>query len=160
MDVIGKNSLNFDKRFNEGDLMTLHGIIPHNFPNLFSLGLSQAGVGVNQTQRMDGQSRHVAYTIAEAEGKSCGKKVVIEPTEAVCEQWGDQVASKAYLLASMGGCTPSYFTQEAAIERHSTEQQMKSARSAIYGQGYATYAKILHDWRAKGALEGLEVTAV
>jgi hypothetical protein len=160
MDVIGRDGLNFDQRFNEGDLMTLHGIIPHNFPNMFSLGLSQAGVGVNQTQRMDEQSTHVAYTIAEAERKSGGgKKVVIEPTEAVCEQWGDQVASKAYLLATMGGCTPSYFTQEAAIEKHSIEQQMKSARSAIYGQGYAAYAKILHDWRAKGDLEGLEVTA-
>lgn len=160
MDVVGRNNRNFDQRFNEGDLMTLHGLIPHDFPNLFSLGLSQAGVGVNQTQRMDEQSKHIAYTIREAEKKSgSGKKAIIEPTEATCEKWGDQVASVAYLLASMGGCTPSYFTQEAAIEKHSPEQQAKSARSAIYGQGYATYAKILKDWRDKGDLEGLEVTA-
>ena len=159
LEVVGKDSLNFDKRFNEGDLMTLHGLIAHKFPNLFSLGLSQAGVGVNQTQRMDMQSAHIAYTISEAERKSGSNKVVIEPTEAVSEQWGDEIASKAFLLASMGGCTPSYFTQEAAIEKHTPEQQMKSARSAIYGRGYATYAKILSDWRAKGNLEGLDVTA-
>ena len=159
MDVIGKNSRNFDQRFNEGDLMTLHGIIPRDFPNLFSLGLSQAGVGVNQTQRMDEQSKHIAYTIAEAEKRSGSSEVVVEPTEKVCEQWGDEIASKAFLLASMGGCTPSYFTQEAAIEKHSAEQQAKSARSAIYGRGYAAYSKILRDWRAEGGLKGLEVTA-
>ena len=159
MDVIGRDGLNFDKRFNEGDLMTLHGLIPHNFPNLFSLGLAQAGVGVNQTQRMDEQSAHIAYTITEAERKSGGKKVVIEPTEEMCERWGDEVASKAFLLANMGGCTPSYFNQEAAMEKQTAEQQAKGARSAIYGQGYLSYAKILHDWRAKGDLEGLEITA-
>lgn len=159
MDVVGRDGLNYDKRYNEGDLMTLHGIIPHKFPNLFSLGLSQAGVGVNQSQRMDYQSAHIAYIIAEAEKRLSGAKVVIEPTEKVTEQWGDEIASKAYLLASMGGCTPSYFTQEAAIEKHTPEQQAKSARNALYGKGYAAYSKILQDWRAKGDLEGLEVIA-
>lgn len=67
IDVIGRDGLNLDMRFNDGDLMTLNGIIPHNFPNLFSIGLTQAGVGVNQTQRMDEQSSHIAYTIAEAD---------------------------------------------------------------------------------------------
>jgi hypothetical protein len=158
MDVVGKNGRNFDKRFNEGDLMTLHGIIPHDFPNLFSLGLSQAGVGVNQTQRMDEQSKHIAYTITEAEKRTGSKNVIIEPTQEVCDQWGDEIASKAFLLASMGGCTPSYFTQEAAIDKHTPEQQAKAARSAIYGRGYAAYSKILREWRADGGLKGLEVS--
>lgn len=163
MDIIGKDNLNFDDEFNQGDLETLHGIIPNKFPNLFSLGLSQAGVGVNQTQRMDEQSKHIGYTIAEAARQADGKdakKVVIEPTKAVVDAWGDEIASKAFLLATMGGCTPSYFTQEGAIEKHTAEQQAKGARNAIYGHGYAAYAKILRDWRAKGDLEGLEVTVV
>lgn len=159
MKVVGSKDSDLEETFKQGDWLSLHGISSHGYPNLFSLGLSQAGVGVNQTQRLDAQAANVAYTIVEARNKVGGDKVVIEPTEEVCKGWGDQVAANAYLLANMGGCTPSYFTSEAEIERHTPEQQAKSARSTLFGQGYAMYSKILEDWQRTGRLEGLQVTA-
>jgi hypothetical protein len=159
MNVVGKDGKDMEKVFKQGDWASLHGIIGHGYPNLFSLGLSQAGVGVNQTQRLDAMSAHVAYTISEARQRGGQEKVTIEPTEEVCKQWGDRIASNAYLLANMGGCTPSYFTAEAEIERHTPEQQAKSARSTLFGQGYAAYSKIIEDWRKAGNLDGLVITA-
>lgn len=159
MKVVGKDGKDMEGVFKQGEWSSLHGIIAHNYPNMFSLGLSQAGVGVNQSQRLDAMSAHVAYTIAEARKRVGKDKVIVEPTEEASKQWGDLVASNAYLLANMGGCTPSYFTSEAEIERHTPEQQAKSARSTLFGQGYAKYSEIIADWQKSGNLDGLVVSA-
>lgn len=157
--VIGKNGLDMDEVFKQGDLATLHGLIGYNYPNLFSLGLSQTGVGVNQTQRLDAQGEHAAYIIKEAEQKSGGAgKTVIEPREEACTQWGDKIASYVYLLASMAGCGPSYFNMEGDQGRAPPEVQAKVFRNTIYGQGLSEWLKIVADWRARGGLEGLEIS--
>lgn len=159
MTITGKNGLIFEERFQQLKLMSLHGLIAHHFPNLFYTGLSQAGVGVNQCQRLDEQSLHVAYTIREAEKKYNGKKTVIEPTDAACEDWGNQVAGRAHLMATMANCTPSYFNSEGGTDKMTPDQQMAMARATIWGSGYLSYANILQDWRASGKLEGFEISA-
>lgn len=160
MQVVGRTGSDMEETFKQGDWLSLYGISAHGFPNLFSLGLSQAGVGVNQTQRLDAQATNVAYTIAKAKSKTHADRVVIEPTEETCRQWGDRVAANAYLLANMAGCLPSYFTMEGEVDRQTPEQQAKSARGTIFGQGYAMYSKIMEDWQNAGKLEGFEITAV
>lgn len=160
MNVIGRTGSDMEKTFAQGDFLSLHGVISHGFPNLFSLGLSQSGVGGNQTQRLDAQSAHAAYTIVQAQNKVGADKVVIEPTEEACKQWGDRVAANAYLFSTMGGCTPSYFTNEGEIERHTPEQQLKGARSTLFGQGYAAYSQIIKNWQKDGNLAGLDVKSV
>lgn len=157
MSVIGKNNVEMEKSFKDGDWSSLHGIIAHGFPNLFSLGLAQAGVGVNQTQRLDAQSTHIAYTISEAERRAASSPCIIEPDKEACEKWGDLIAANAYLLATIGGCTPSYFTAEGEVEKQTPEQQAKSARGAILGSGYTLYSRIIEDWQKAGKLEGLQV---
>lgn len=144
--------------FKQGDWKSLHGIIGHNFPNLFSLGLSQAGVGVNQNQRLDAMSVHVAHTISQAQSKAGSAKVIIEPTEAACDQWGDKIAANSYLLAPMSGCLPSYFNQEGDVGRLPAEALAKVARNTIWGKGFTEYSRILENWQADGNLEGLEVS--
>jgi cation diffusion facilitator CzcD-associated flavoprotein CzcO len=156
--VIGKDGLDMEDEFKEGKLMSLHGLIAHNFPNLFYTGLSQAGVGVNQTQRLDEQSLHIAYTIKEACLRAKSQKTVIEATHTACDDWANQCASKAHMLATMRNCTPSYFNMEGATDRMTPEQQAVAARSALWGQGYLSYAKVLGDWRARGNLEGFEIS--
>lgn len=159
MNVIGRTGVDMDEQWKRGDWSSMHGIIGHGFPNLFSLGLSQCGVGVNQTQRLDAQSAHVAYMVSGAKSKTGTDKVVIEPTEEACKNWGDQVAANAYLLANMGSCLPSYFNQEGDMNRLTPEQQVKSARGTIFGQGFAKYSKIMEEWQEAGDLAGLEITA-
>ena len=157
--VIGKDGQNMEDRFQKGKLMTIHGLIAHNFPNLFYTGLSQAAIGVNQTQRLDEQSLHIAYTIKEAELRAKSQKTIIEPTDIACENWANQCAARAHLLATMANCTPSYFNAEGAFDKMTPEQQAGAARAAIWGQGYLSYSKILADWRASGKLEGFEISA-
>lgn len=156
-----------EARFKKGQLLTLHGTIAQHFPNLFHTGLSQAGVGVNQTQRLDQQAIHIAHTIREAERKTGGgagavggaKAVVIEPTEAACDDWANRVAGNAHKLSTMAGCTPSYFNAEGEVDKMSPEQQAGAARGAIWGQGYLDYERILKEWRSKGGLEGFAVSS-
>ena len=157
MNVIGKDGVDMDALFKEGEVHTLHGIMTNSFPNIFSLGLSQAGLGINQTQRLDDMSRYVANTINRAREQVNSERVVIEPTKKACDQWGDEILSQAYLLAGFGACTPGYFTMEGDIERVTPERALKIGRSTVYGRGYNQYAKIIEDWQKQGSLEGLEV---
>lgn len=122
--------------------------------------MAQAGVGVNQVQRIEAQSAHNAHIIVEAERKvGPGKKAIIEPTEQACKNWGDELAASAHLTSGILACTPGYFTLEGDAERIPPEVLGKMARTGLYGQGFMRYNKILEDWRARGGLEGLEVTA-
>ncbi|CAL3966889.1 unnamed protein product [Diplocarpon coronariae] len=127
-----------------------------NFQNIGLIPL-KAGVGVNQTQRLDEQGLNIAFTIREAE-RQTGQKAVIEPTNGACEDWASQTAAKAHLLYTMRGCTPSYFNAEGATDKMTPEQQAGAARLAIWGQGYLSYAKILGDWRARGKLDDFEIS--
>lgn len=159
MTVIGKDGADMDKLFKNGDVHTLHGIMTNSFPNVFSLGLSQAGLGINQTQRLDDMSKHVAYTINEARRKAGSDKVIIEANKSACDKWADEILSHSYLLAGFGQCTPGYFTLEGDIERISPEQAIKVGKSTIYGRGYTRYAEIIKNWEKQGGLEGLDVAA-
>lgn len=159
MTVTGKGGADMDKLFKEGDVHTLHGISSNNFPNVFLLGLSQAGLGINQTQRLDDMSKHVAYTICEARKQAGSDRVIIEANRAACDAWANEILSHAYLLSGFGQCTPGYFTLEGDIERISPEQAIKVGKSTVYGRGYTRYAQIIKDWEKQGGLRGLDVTA-
>ena len=161
MNIIGKDGEDMEGLSKKMDLLTLHGCTSHNYPNLFLLSLAQAGVGVNQVQRIEAQAEHNANIVAEAQRKvGEGKKPIIEPTEEACKAWGDELASSAHLTSGVLSCLPGYFTLEGDAERIPKEALGKMARSGLYGQGYLAYASILDDWRAKGDLEGIQVDAV
>jgi len=103
--------------------------------------------------------------LAEAEKRASnehrsGGNVVFEPTVEAEEEWSMRVLSKAAAFAAMAGCTPSYLNREGEIDRVSSmEDRMKAARGSIWGEGIASYVKILEEWRDEGTLRGLEVTA-
>ncbi|KAH6716476.1 hypothetical protein BKA61DRAFT_631781 [Leptodontidium sp. MPI-SDFR-AT-0119] len=121
MTVIGKSYLNMEDCFQNGKLLTLHGLLPKNFPNLFITGFSQSGAGGNQTQRLTDQTLNIAYTIKEGEKRNNGQKTVIEPSDAACEEWANRIASKAHMLKTMANCTPSYFNAEGESDKMTPE---------------------------------------
>jgi hypothetical protein len=48
---------------------------------------------------------------------------------------------------------------EGELDRISeTEEQMKAAKGAIWGEGILDYLNVLEGWRAQGNLRGLEIT--
>ena len=160
MEVKGKDGQDMEALSKQMDLLTLHGCTSHGFPNLFTMSLAQAGVGVNQVQRLDEQTMHIAYLIAEAEQKvGKGSKPIVEPTAEACQKWGDELAANAHLTSGILACTPGYFTLEGDAEHIPKEALGKMARTGLYGQGYMAYARILDQWRANGEMKGIEVVA-
>ena len=159
MAVRGKDDQDMEELNKQMALETLHGCMCSGFPNLFLTPLSQAGVGVNQVQRLEAQSVHNGYIIAEGQQKVGNqKKPIIEPTEGACKQWGDELASAAHLTAGVLACTPGYFTLEGDAANIPPEALGKMARTGLYGQGYMKYAQILEKWRESGDLAGIEIT--
>lgn len=70
-----------------------------------------------------------------------------------------QIMMNAATFGAMATCTPSYLNKEGEIASMTPEEQMASARKAIWGNGYASYVDTLEKWRAQGGLVGLEVTS-
>ena len=160
MKVTGKDGQDMEELNTALNFTTLYGCTAPGFPNLFFSGLSQAGVGVNQNQRLWRQGEHISYTIAEAERRvGPGKKPLIEATPEACEKWGDELASSAHLTSAVFTCTPGYFTLEGDAAHLPPEVLKKLARAGLYGQGLLKYMRILDAWEAEGKLSGLDVTS-
>jgi cation diffusion facilitator CzcD-associated flavoprotein CzcO len=163
MSVIGRNGESLDQKFAK-EVLTLHGAISHGFPNFFWPGPLQAGGGANQVFVVDQFAKHIAYILSEsmqrvAQEQQSGQKFTIEPTAEAEEEWSMQVLSRAANFAALAGCTPGYLNREGEIDRISgTEEQMKAAKGAIWGDGILDYLNVLEGWRAQGNLRGLEVT--
>ena len=160
MKVKGREGQDMEELSKNLAFATLHGCLSYGFPNIFFTALNQAGCGVNQVQRLERQSEHIGYIIAEAEKRLNGKKkLIIEASNEACQKWGDEIASAAHLTAGMLACTPGYFTLEGDASYIPPEILTKVARTGIYGQGYLKYVRILDAWEADGNLNGIVVTS-
>ena len=139
---------------------TLHGLITHDFPNLFFPGPQQAGISPNYTYLLDQMARHVSYVISNAARKqNQGRyKVTVEPTVEAQEAWAQAVIARAGGLAGIANCTPGFLNQEGEVDKpKSMEETIQAARWAHWGEGVASWVRALEAWRAKGDMEGLEV---
>lgn len=63
---------------------------------------------------------------------------------------GGSDSVKGVLFGINGRLQAELSTQEAAIEKQTPEQQLKSMRSAIYGLDYTAYAKFCMTGGLKG----------
>ncbi|KAK7061129.1 hypothetical protein VNI00_000865 [Paramarasmius palmivorus] len=156
--VRGRNGLNLEDKWAQG-VATLHGVVTHDFPNLFFPGPSQAAATANQVCVLDVLSTHVAHIVSETlkRGGSAA-----EPTKEAEERWAVDIMTRTAALAAVSGCTPSYLNREGELSQlaHApVEVQMKAARGAIWGEGFESFMKVIEEWKAKGNLEGIEITA-
>ncbi|KAM5350080.1 hypothetical protein ACJ41O_006585 [Fusarium nematophilum] len=161
--ITGRGGLSMDQKWHDS-IGTLHGVFTRGFPNLLLPGTAQTGATVNYIHLADDLAQHAAYVLraaskkAESEGK---KKVVIEPTESGEMGWTMAIASRAYAVAGLSICTPSFLTAEGALSRMtSPEDQLKVAKGVPWAKGMADFERELEVWRAKGDLEGLDIQAV
>lgn len=160
MHMKGRGGKTMDENWADG-VITLHGVITPNFPNLFFPGPMQAAAGPNQSLTLDQLAQHTAYIITQAMKNVGSKNIVLEPTQEAVQAWGIQVLMRAGALAGNSGCTPSYLNLEGQLDKlTSHEERMKAARGTIWGQGIESYLETVTQWRAKGDLEGIEVTVV
>jgi cation diffusion facilitator CzcD-associated flavoprotein CzcO len=160
--VIGKDGLNMNDEFAKG-ISTLHGLCSKGFPNLFFTGAAQTSLTANQIMSMNTFAQHVAYVITEAERLSNSSHVIIEPTKAAEDEWGDRVAEVALGMSAMIGCTPNYFNLEGESDKPFTqgpEAQAKARRAQMWGRGINHYASILGKWRSDGHMTGFDIKPV
>ncbi|MEP6968085.1 MAG: NAD(P)/FAD-dependent oxidoreductase, partial [Pseudomonadota bacterium] len=132
-----------------GGVQTLHGLHARDFPNCFIVSHAQSGFTVNFPHMLDEQSRHLAYIVGH-----CLEKGVrtIEVSEAAQAQWVKTILSLAILREKFTAeCTPGYYNNEG-------QPAPAAVQNGFYGAGPIAFVKVLEDWRAEGALAGLEVT--
>ncbi|KAL4812406.1 hypothetical protein BDW67DRAFT_193654 [Aspergillus spinulosporus] len=139
--VLGSGGVAMAEKWARGP-ETLHGMMTCGFPNLFFPGTSQAGVTANQSYVFDRAAEHVAYII-QSSTLGAGnyiEKVRIEPTAEGEEYWTALSVARASAFAA---------TSVSDVD--------KIARHMPWGEGMASYVKILESWRESGTMEGLEI---
>lgn len=156
--VTGRDGQTLQRQRQQG-LTSLHGVMTHNFPNLFFPGPYQSGASVNQVYVLDQLALHVAHIMSEAgrsnsRGRSAAPvRFTIEPTQDAAHAWTVQVLMRARAFAGMLPCTPGYYNQEGQLGEGDVSV---TAQSSIWGEGIKSYVQEIQCWRATGLI-GLEV---
>ena len=161
--VFGREHLSLDDKWTRKGASTLHGVATHGFPNFFFPGPSQIGVTVNIRYVLDTLASHIATILSTAErvskSESC-EKLMIEVTEEAEESWSTEILTRAAWFVGVLGCTPGFINNEGEKDRPAeTEEQIKAARGAPWGEGMLSYNEVLKAWTEEGRLKGLDVTA-
>ncbi|KAK2756398.1 hypothetical protein FQN54_005290 [Arachnomyces sp. PD_36] len=165
--VTGRSGLDMEHKWTVQGVKTLHGVVSHDFPNLFYPGPSQAGAGPNHGYTLDIMATHIAYIISEtvkrgnaATGGKNGR-VSVEPSAEAEKAWTMRIIELVGGLAAVAGCTPSYLNGEAGLgsSDSSMESMLKVAGLGNWGLGIADYVKVMEAWREKGDMEGLVVNS-
>ena len=148
-EIIGREGLSLSSKWADA-LSTFHGLLSRGFPNCFFMGGMQSGVTPNFTELYNHQSQHVAYIIEQ--GIKRGARSVETSQEAEAE-WVRTITESAI---SRGGfqldCTPGYYNNEGK------PGEGPGWFGGNYGGGAQEFFQILQEWRAKGCLEGLEIS--
>jgi len=147
-EVYGRGGVSLTEKWADG-VATLHGMHSHAFPNCFIISNAQSGFTANYPHMLNEQSKHVAYVITEAVARQAK---VVEATPQAETEWVDTIMSLAIMRQKFAeDCTPGYYNNEG-------QPAATSARNGSYGAGSMAFIKVLEDWRAEGALKGLELT--
>ena len=147
-DIIGRGGKTLSEHWSNG-LRTLHGLTTHGFPNCFFLGFTQTAITISVPQALGEQARHVTHLISEVRAR--GHRVL----EATAEGEGAYV-DEVRGLARIGErfymeCTPGYYNSEGAVGNKS------GFFSDMYGAGPLRFFEMLQEWRANGAMKGLDL---
>lgn len=146
-EITGEGGRTMSTTFADG-VRTLHGVMTHGFPNLFSLGGPQGGFTANYPHNLDEQSRHAVYIMENAVRVQAR---AVQPSEAAEAEWVETIERKAVLNEHFQKeCTPGYYNNEGQPEK-------MNRRNSFYGGGSPEYFGVLAAWRKDGKLAGLEM---
>lgn len=150
--IVGRDGLElFD--YWQNDYKTLHGMTSRGFPNQFFMGFIQGGVSANTTAMFEQQAKHIAYIIAEAQNRGA---ITVEPSQEGQDGWVATVAELAIDNSAFElSCTPGYYNNEGrgGAERNG------AFLGDFYSPGFYAFDELIAEWRARGDLEGLELTS-
>jgi cyclohexanone monooxygenase len=147
-DPVGRDGLRLGEKWGR-QVATFHGHLSRGFPNCFFMGGIQSGVSPNFTELYNEQSRHVAYVVGHVRAAGAG---TVEPTPEAEEEWLRTLqASNRGRTSFQDQCTPGYYNNEGR------PGEGPGWFGGNYGGGAQAFFQILRDWRAEGALAGLEL---
>ena len=147
--VTGTQGQTPDQAWDEaGGPSTLFGIHQRGFPNFFTIGPVQGGVGANWTQTGYVAGEHIAEVISSLTKE--GKYEVIEPTAEAEDEWGKQFEEGADArLKFSEACTPGYNNKEGKPEEI-------PGRWGFYPKGIVAWETLMREWRQDGHWKGME----
>lgn len=147
--VIGRDGRTLTDTWRDG-VRTFHGLHVHGFPNCYIESIAQSGFTVNFPYLLDVQASHVAWVIAWALSHGVSE---IEASASAEAAWVDAVVQRSVAAAARSkSCTPGYYNREG-------QANASTRQGSFFLGGPVEYATILEDWRARGALDGLDIRA-
>lgn len=149
----GRNGLSMYEHWN-GGYKTLHGMMTHGFPNLFTTGYYQGGLNSTLTLNFEEQVEHMAYIIREVLDRGA---VAAEVSEEAQNAWIKHMRETEIDRTEwIAACTPSYFNNEGKpdVDENGNEKY-RFYLGELYGPGWDAFIQVLEAWREHGRLEGL-----
>jgi len=149
----GRNGLSMYDNW-KGGYKTLHGMMTHGFPNLFTTGYYQGGLNSTLTLNFEEQVEHMAYIISEVMARgAAAAEVSLEAQDAWIKHMRDVEVDRTEWIAA---CTPSYFNNEGKpdVDENGNERY-RFYLGELYGLGWDAFIQVLEAWREHGKLEGL-----
>lgn len=145
-DVVGRNGQTLDTHWADG-MRTLHGMASHGFPNLFTLGITQAANLIsNIPHNLVEAGTTVAALIAAAEHRGTP---TVEVTADAEQQWVDLVGSAAPGVLGSSDCTPGYYNNEGQ-----PMGRRERLNTSGYPHGPVAYFDYIARWRESGDFNG------
>jgi cyclohexanone monooxygenase len=147
-DAYGRGGLALSKKWRDG-VESLHGMTSRGFPNCFFLMFTQSGHSANAQHMLDVNTRHLAYLVSEVKRRGAA---TVEPTQAAETAWVDFIVDHmAAREPALRECTPGYINNEGRFDH-------RSRKNSQFANPVA-FVQLLEAWRARGDLEGLELSA-
>jgi len=147
-EIYGRNGVSLTEAWADGPA-TLHGMLARGFPNYMSFYLIQGGYAVNFVHLLSELAIHATWLIDYCIQHDIDQ---FEPSSEAQDAWLQVLISRLGAQAKFfSECTPGYNNGEGAVPTS------PSAIRAIpfFGPTFE-YFKVLHDWRERGDLAGLE----
>ena len=147
-EIYGRGGQTLTGKWKDG-ISTLHGFHSRGFPNCFIISNAQSGFTANFPHMINEQSKHIAYIVKHAAEHQVR---VVEASEEAEANWVQTIVDLSIMRQKfLEECTPGYYNNEGKVAA-------MNARNGSYGAGPVAFVKVLEDWRAEGALAGLELS--
>lgn len=148
-EITGRGGVKLSEKWAEGP-STYHGLHSRGFPNCYFMGFIQTALAPNFTHLLDEQATHLAYIVAEARRRGARTVEAAPAAEAgwVAMIHGGAAAAEQFYAQ----CTPGYYNNEGKPGAN-----RNAFFANLYLPGPVAFFNLLREWRAAGALEGLEL---
>ena len=111
---------------------------------------AEGATNATTTEQFGRQCEHIAYIVRETLGHGAQ---AVEPTTAAMDAYVAHMRENEFDIAGfLGECTPGYFNNDG-------EAKPKWALFRGYLPGWKAFQQMLTDWRAKGDMDGLVLSA-